>query len=48
MGWTRGATGYHDSYEPHEHLDKSHMHPKLRVFVLFSFAKKALARKRQS
>lgn len=34
LGWTRDATGYADSYEPHEHLDKSHMHPKLRVFVL--------------
>lgn len=32
--WTRDSTGYEDSYEPHEHLDKSRMHPKLRVFVL--------------
>lgn len=34
LKWTRDATGYDDSYEPHEHLVKSHMHPKLRVFVL--------------
>jgi hypothetical protein len=34
LGWTRDATGYDDSYEPHEHVDKSRMHPKLRVFVL--------------
>jgi dienelactone hydrolase len=34
LKWTRDATGYEDSYEPHEHLDKSRMHPKLRVFVL--------------
>ena len=34
LKWTRDSTGYEDSYEPHEHLDKSRMHPKLRVFVL--------------
>lgn len=34
LKWTRDSTGYDDSYEPHEHLDKSRMHPKLRVFVL--------------
>lgn len=34
LKWTRDATGYDDSYEPHEHLVKSLMHPKLRVFVL--------------
>lgn len=34
LKWTRDATGYEDSYEPHEHLDKSRMHPMLRVFVL--------------
>lgn len=34
LKWTRDSTGYEDSYEPHEHLDKRRMHPKLRVFVL--------------
>jgi pimeloyl-ACP methyl ester carboxylesterase len=28
------TTGYSDSYEPIEHLDRSRMHPALRVFVL--------------
>ena len=34
LKWTRDSTGYDDSYEPHEHVDKSRMHPQLRVFVL--------------
>ncbi|MES2581260.1 MAG: hypothetical protein V4627_00965 [Pseudomonadota bacterium] len=34
LKWTRDATGYDDSYEPHEHLDKRNKHPSLRVFVL--------------
>lgn len=34
LKWTRDSTGYDDSYEPHAHLDKRHMHPSLRVFVL--------------
>ena len=34
LKWTRDSTGYDDSYEPHAHLDKGHMHPPLRVFVL--------------
>jgi hypothetical protein len=33
-GWTVDATGYSDSHEPMEHLDKTLMHPGLRVFVL--------------
>jgi pimeloyl-ACP methyl ester carboxylesterase len=33
-GATRDATGYSDSYEPAERLDKRLAHPKLRVFVL--------------
>lgn len=33
-GWPRDSTGYADSYEPAEHLQKSRMHPALRVFVL--------------
>ncbi|MBL8522747.1 MAG: hypothetical protein JNN20_03560 [Betaproteobacteria bacterium] len=32
--WTVDATGYDDSYEPVEHLDKSRMNAKLRVFVV--------------
>ncbi|MDI1275085.1 hypothetical protein [Polaromonas sp.] len=33
-GWTVDATGYSDSYEPIEHLNKTRMNPGLRVFVL--------------
>ena len=33
-GWKRDSTGYEDSYEPVQHLDKARMHPALRVFVL--------------
>lgn len=33
-GWTVDATGYSDSHEPLDHLDKTRMHPGLRVFVL--------------
>ncbi|MES2956514.1 MAG: hypothetical protein V4711_13740 [Pseudomonadota bacterium] len=33
-GWTVDATGYSDSYEPMEHLNKTLMNPELRVFVV--------------
>jgi dienelactone hydrolase len=33
-GWTVDATGYSDSYEPMDHLDKARLNPELRVFVL--------------
>jgi dienelactone hydrolase len=33
-GWTVDATGYHDSHEPIDHLDKAVMHPALRVIVV--------------
>ncbi|MEO8021416.1 hypothetical protein [Polaromonas sp.] len=33
-GWSVDATGYSDSYEPMDHLDKARMNPGLRVFVL--------------
>ena len=33
-GWPRDSTGFADSYEPSEHLDKGRMHPQIRVFVL--------------
>lgn len=33
-GWTVDATGYADSYEPMDHLNKARMNPGLRVFVL--------------
>jgi len=33
-GWTVDATGYSDSYEPLDHLNKARMNPGLRVFVL--------------
>lgn len=33
-GWKRDSTGYEDSYEPAQHLDKARMDPTLRVFVL--------------
>lgn len=33
-GWKRDSTGYSDSYEPAEHLQKGKAHEKLRVFVL--------------
>ena len=32
--WTTDSTGYGDSYEPTEHLDKQRLHPQLRVFVV--------------
>jgi len=34
MGLNQDTTGYGDSYEPTEHLDKARMNPALRVFVL--------------
>lgn len=34
MGLKKDTTGYADSYEPTEHLDKARVHPRLRVFVL--------------
>lgn len=34
MGLKKDTTGFNDSYEPAEHLDKARMHPGLRVFVL--------------
>ena len=34
MGRSRDTTGYADSYEPTQHLNKGGMHPNLRVFVL--------------
>jgi len=34
MGLTKDTTGYRDSYEPTEHLDKARLHAGLRVFVL--------------
>lgn len=33
-GLKKDTTGYSDSYEPGEHLQRARMHPKLRVFVL--------------
>jgi dienelactone hydrolase len=33
-GWSVDATGYADSHEPAEHLDKARAHPALRVFVV--------------
>ena len=33
-GLNKDTTGYRNSYEPAEHLDKSHMYAALRVFVL--------------
>lgn len=32
--WANDSTGYHDSYEPTEHLQKGPMHPGIRVFVV--------------
>ncbi|HET6827418.1 MAG TPA: hypothetical protein VFH35_01980, partial [Ramlibacter sp.] len=33
-GWKRDSTGYEDSYEPAQYLDKARMHTALRVFVV--------------
>lgn len=33
-GWTIDSTGYGDSWEPLEHLDRARMHPALRVYVV--------------
>lgn len=33
-GWRGDPTGYADSYEPVEHLQKQRLHPALRVFVV--------------
>jgi hypothetical protein len=35
-GWSKDTNGFTDSYEPTDHLDKTHMNPRLRVFVLES------------
>ncbi len=34
LNWTTDSTGYDDSYEPTEHLNKRRMHPALRVLVV--------------
>lgn len=33
-GWNMDSTGYADSWEPLEHLDRARMHPALRVYVV--------------